>query len=460
MVSISFKTLLDRDKVEGGGPRRSAIHSGNGGDILYSLPTVKALGARHLFLNVYRSPDPNRKLTEEMARELVPLLLAQDYIDRVTVVKAGVPLEDVDPDCIGIDFVLDRFRNADFTHTHLMHAYAQTFGVEIDPNEPFLSVPSAHGDSRPHVVLSLTPRYRALTDEFVRELGLYFDNIVAVGIPDEWRAVSGFDARLETCGDFLELAQLIEQSSLFIGNPSLASAIAEGLKVRRIIDLPSVANAFPIGPRGFILPARRADFFDIARRLCPDNLPICSLYADLNASLQEMKAENEKLRQVAERSAPCLKEIQPSKAATARDVLSLIREAENGRASFVGGFETKLQSDNQTIYLHPGPPGSAEAKAHFEAMQIPGFNAFESDIYVNNEQAEPVCFFFRIYDAHGALLIETSKEVVSATKIHWRFEFAPVYDPVTVELATRMSLAARTERFAWAHFRNPELRMN
>lgn len=230
MISISFRTLLDRTKENSitSTPTKSGIHSGNGGDILYSLPAVKALGIRHLILNVYRGPDPNRKLTAEMAAGLVPLLLAQGYIDRVTVVSAGVPLERVDPDCIEVDYISIAFEQ-DFTQMHLMHAHARALGVDIDPNEPFLAIPpaAAHGDYE--LTVPLTPRYRALTDEFVRELALYFDRILAISIPDEWRSVSGFDA-VRKCNDFLELAELIQHSRLFIGNPSLASAIAEGLK--------------------------------------------------------------------------------------------------------------------------------------------------------------------------------------------------------------------------------------
>jgi hypothetical protein len=460
MVSISFKTLLDESKADAPGDLRSGIHSGNAGDLLYSLPAVRALGVRHLILNVYRAPDPNRKLTRDVAAGLAPLLLAQDYIDRVTIVSAGVPLEGVDPECIGVDCILDRFRNYDFTHTHLMHAHAQALGVEIDPNQPFLSVPDGDTQFRPDVILSLTPRYRALTDEFVRELGLYFENLLALGIPEEWRAISGFDAPVKKCGDFLEMAQWIQQARLFIGNPSLCSAIAEGLKVPRIIDLPSVANAFPIGPRGYVLPARRADFLDIVRHLCPDNLRVNSLYADLNDSLQQLAAENEKLRQIAEWASASLKEVQPRRRLHARDVLSLIREAERGRLTLTGGIEARLEADNQCIYLHPGAPGSGEASARFTNIELAGYNAFEADIHVSNEDSDPVCFIFRLYDAQDELLIESSREVSAATKLRWRVDFPPIYSTATVELATRMADAARSEQFAWSRFRNPELRMD
>lgn len=460
MISIAFKTVLDRAK-EGFDAEtaalKSAIHSGNGGDILYSLPAVKALGVRHLILNVYRAPDPHRKLPEDMAAALVPLLLAQDYIDRVTIVAAGVPLERVDADCIGVDYILDRFREQDFTQMHLMHAYARAFNVEIDPNEPFLSVPAASSVPTHELILSLTPRYRALSDEFVRELALYFDDILAISIPNEWRSISGFDAPVRKCGDFLELAQLIQHSRVFIGNPSLASAIAEGLKARRIVDLPAVANAFPIGPRGYALPTRQADFFDIVHRLYPENPRINTLYSDLNAAVQQLTAENTRLRQVAESAAACLRELAP-RPDVVRDALSLISEAEKGHALLAGGSETRFDLDSPAIYLHPAPPGGIEASARFIGINLAGFGLFDSEIALNNEQSPPVCFLFRLYNSDAELMIESSKEVTGATKLRWQVEFPAIYTSGTVELSTRMGDSATSNEFAWAWFRNPRLR--
>lgn len=92
MVSIKFKTIEDFRKDGAAERPVSGIHSGNAGDVIYSLPTVQKLGIRHLILNVYRDPNPLRSLTEQNARALVPLLLAQEYLDRVTLVSAGVPL--------------------------------------------------------------------------------------------------------------------------------------------------------------------------------------------------------------------------------------------------------------------------------------------------------------------------------------------------------------------------------
>lgn len=458
MISISFKTLSDRSKNGSTAPARSGIHSGNGGDVLYSLPSVRALGVRHLILNVYRARDPNRKLTEEMAEGLVPLLLAQEYIDRVTVVTAGVPLERVEPGCIGVDCILDRFRNENFADMHLMHAHARAVGADIDPNEPFLSVPDNASNDTPDVVICLTPRYRGLTEEFVRELGLYFDNVVAVGIPEEWRSVAGFDGPVRRFDNFLQLAQVIQQARLFIGNPSLCSAIAEGLKVPRVVDLPSVGNAFPIGPRGYILPTRRADFVDIVHRLCPENEVINVLYADLTSAVQQLTTENDKLRRLARTVASSLDELGPASGPTVRDSVSLMREAERGHVVLGGGSDTKVDLETQGIYLHPGPPGSSEASARFLKVNLNGYNVFRSDILVDNEHSQPVCFLFRLYDENGELVFETSRELSGATKTKWRVPFEPIPGTATLELSAKMGDSATSNEFAWAWFRDPQLR--
>ena len=281
MVSIKFKTIEDFGGTGPSAPPVSGIHSGNAGDVIYSLPAVRALGIRHLLLNVYRDPNPLRHLTEENARALVPLLLAQDYVDRVTLVSAGVPLESVDPECIDVDYVLDRFRTQDALHVHLVHAHALAVHAQIDAVSPFLRVPEGAPEAG-EVVLALTPRYRTLTEEFVRDLMLYFDDILILAIPEEWRSVAGIPGRIRKCADYLEMARLIRQARVFIGNPGLASAIAEGLKAPRIVDLPlEPVNAFPIGPNGYILPAGRAEFVDIVRRLCGDQPRVASLYSDL-----------------------------------------------------------------------------------------------------------------------------------------------------------------------------------
>jgi hypothetical protein len=450
MVSIKFRTIEDFPKSGRAAAPVSGIHSGNAGDIIYSLPSVRALGIRHLILNVYRDPDPLRRLTERNARALAPLLLAQEYVDRVTLVTAGVPLESVDPKCIDVDYVLDRFRNEDAGHVHLMQAHANALHAEIDANAPFLHVPAGTPEAS-EVVLALTPRYRALTDEFLRDLMLYFDDILILAIPDEWRSVAGIPGRVRQCADFLEMARLIQQAGVFIGSPSLASAIAEGLKAPRIVDLPlEFPNAFPIGPNGYVLPGGRAEFVDIVQRLCGGRPRMASLYSDLLRSLEAQASENRGLRCAMGAG---------SWHAPVGSLLPLIGESSAGPITLDGAGWTKLAPEENGIFLHPGPPESAPPRARLEILRLAGHNCFEADLSVDHPDSAPVCFMFHLRDENGVTIRESTREVQPAEPVHWQVTFPRTFSPVRLELSTVLAPGSASPNFAWAWVRNPRLRV-
>ena len=434
MVSIKFRTIDDFRKENTAGPLVSGIHSGNAGDLIYSLPAVRAAGIRHLILNVYQDPSPLRKLTESAARALAPLLLAQDYLDRVTIVAAGVPLESVDPHCIDVDYILDRFRKEDAEHLHLIYAHAKALQVEIDPNLPFLQIPDGTGAGA-EVVLALTPRYRNLSDELVRDLALYFDDILILAIPEEWRTVAGIPGRIRQCADFLEMAQLIQQAGIFIGSPSLASAIAEGLKAPRIIDLPvDLPNAFPLGPKGYVLPEGHEEFVDIVQRLCGDRPRLAKLYSDL-------------LRSQAPIAPP------------GRRILSLVGEENPGRVTLDGGGWSRLAPEEKGVFLHPSAKGSAPPRALFEGLQLAGHNFFEADLSVEHAGSAPVCFLFRLCDEDGQTIQESSREVQPSQPVHWQVAFPRGFSAVTLELSTVLAPGFESPDYAWAWVRNPRFRV-
>lgn len=458
MVSIKFQTLVDYQKEGASDHLPSAIHSGNGGDIIYSLPTVKTLGIRHIILNVYRSPDPLRKLAEEMARSLAPLLLAQDYLDRVTIVSAGVPLERVDPGCIDVDYVLDRFRLEDISSLHLIQAHARAMQVDVDPNEPFLSVPENNGENSPELALSLTPRYRVLTEEFVRELTLYFEDMIILAVPEEWRAVSGIPGRIRKCQDFLQMAQLIQRARLFIGNPSLPSAIAEGLKVQRLVDLPlDLPNAFPIGPHGYVLPASREQFLNLAQRLRGKSPRLSLLYGDLKSSLEKLAVENRELKRSVESAANSLRQCNGRPEEREGNCIWLVEEAGNGKVTLTGGLSPRVDSAAGGIYLHPQAAGAPAAQAKFTGLELTGQNCFETDLAIDHEHSEPVRFYFRICDESGSLLVESWRELSAATTVRWNVLFPRTVCRASLELSTMMSPSATSEQHAWAWFKRPRL---
>ena len=52
--------------------------------------------------------------------------------------------------------------------------------------------------------------------------------------------------------DFLQLANMIRSCRLFIGNQSFPYALAEAMKVRRVLELdPSTPNVVPCGGEGY-----------------------------------------------------------------------------------------------------------------------------------------------------------------------------------------------------------------
>ena len=170
--------------------------------------------------------------------------------------------------------------------------------------------------------------------------------------------MAGIPGRVRKYADFLEMAQLIQQARIFIGNQSLAAAIAEGLKAPRIIDLPiEPCNAFPIGPKGYVLPAVRAEFVAIVHRLCGDRPRLASLYSDI-------------LRAVASQtSGSC--EPRPE---TGVGALSLIGAVDAAQFTLEGGGWTRLSAEENGVFLHPGPEENSPARALFDRLRLAGQN--------------------------------------------------------------------------------------
>jgi len=96
-------------------------HSGDLGDIIYSLPLIRSLGGGILYLNpgkplpVPIDGIPTRKFTSRKTLGMIrPLLKAQPYLVDVREWNGEE-----------VDYELDRFRNhgLDLMHTNLAEAY-------------------------------------------------------------------------------------------------------------------------------------------------------------------------------------------------------------------------------------------------------------------------------------------------------------------------------------------------
>lgn len=248
-LSEDFKLLWSSES--GGQPGVSAIHGGNAGDVVYSLPTTRVLGVDHYILNVC-DIDPERRLTRETAQALVPLLLVQPGIKQVSIVANSIPLEKVEK-IEGITHILDRFRLREAKQKSIPHCHARAFGFELDLSDVWLRINKAPQRQK-HLVLALTRRYRAFGLQYWHQLLHGIGPILFLGLPAEYECAAGLNAKCYTCRDLLEMARVIFGAAVFLGNQSLGFAIAEGLKVPRLLErFPAIPNVQPDRPWGYVL---------------------------------------------------------------------------------------------------------------------------------------------------------------------------------------------------------------
>jgi hypothetical protein len=197
------------------------FHSGDLGDVLYALPSIRELGTGDLYLN---SRPWTAKMTEQRAAVLRPLLEAQDYVGQVF--HGDAPTDEY---CVNFA----TFRNGGlFYGVNLMELQSDWVNANASP-EPWLKVsPSVRASGR--VVCHRSPRYHNpyfRWDLIGEALGT---KMLFVGMPhevEELRRVTKVHADYAITHDYLELAKLIAGADLFIGNQSSPMALAIGLGV-------------------------------------------------------------------------------------------------------------------------------------------------------------------------------------------------------------------------------------
>lgn len=229
-------------------------HSGNAGDIIYSIPTALAIAGNakihyHLSLGmkgIYgKSPHPlgNAMLNEKMVAMLSPLLTAYPQIASCTIYQPA--------DTIDIDLDLVRSHPVNMGAGHIARWYFHVFAVNADLGKPWLF---ANPDTslKDTIVIARSQRYRqpGIDYSFLKK----YPNLLFVGVEEEWKEMQQVLPGIiyRPVKDFLELAQVIAGSRLFIGNQSFPFSIAEGLKAKRLLEVFWRApNVIPEGPTGF-----------------------------------------------------------------------------------------------------------------------------------------------------------------------------------------------------------------
>jgi hypothetical protein len=195
-------------------------HSGATGDIIFSLPTIKAMGGGKLWIT---------KFHKQRAESIKKLIEVQPYITEV---------EWTDQEVDAID--LDKFRKHAGHHLNLVeaHFHGQQIPVDKSWKEGWLTLPEDINiiNGIKYSVINRTTNYYDPNCNWTKEveyLKSISDEVFFIGYPEEWiifKTAFNTDVRYLPC-DFLEGAYLIKKATMFTGCYSAWSTIAMGLGI-------------------------------------------------------------------------------------------------------------------------------------------------------------------------------------------------------------------------------------
>lgn len=217
---------------------KSFKHSGQSGDLMYSLAAIKSFEQEsNLYLNLNvksnlyqgaKNPLGDVFLNQKMFDFMYPLLINQTYLKNVEVYTSQK-----------IDVDLDQFRNQPINPAmgSLTKRYFYFIHNYIDLSMPWITVNDKIEELSDKILVCRSERYRneSINYAFLRTL----NNIVFCGLDDEWNDFKKWvpNSQRIIAKDSLELATYINSCKFFIGNQSLSFSIAESLKKDRLLEV-------------------------------------------------------------------------------------------------------------------------------------------------------------------------------------------------------------------------------
>ncbi|HEY9003863.1 MAG TPA: hypothetical protein VIM89_21080 [Mucilaginibacter sp.] len=232
------------------------IHSGNSGDIIYSLPIAKKLSEMtskpvNFLLKLDERmhlppgdshPLNNVMLNQAMSSNLIPLLKSQHYINEAEIYNGQQ---------IHLNLSLFREAGLELDKGNIARWNFYTTGINADLSKPWINV-QPDQEFKDSIVLARSSRYNnpLINYSFLAD----HDEVVFVGVKQEYDRMKKSLPKLywHKVNDFLELAKVISGSKLFIGNQSFPFSVAEGLKTVRLLEVyHRVPNVIPEGENGY-----------------------------------------------------------------------------------------------------------------------------------------------------------------------------------------------------------------
>jgi len=246
-----YNQILEIQKKIENNKELSFLHSGQLGDLIYSLATIKELSKSHkckLYIQIdkpmpldYNDSSKKVFISKRSGDLILPLLRNQDFLETVKIYEDEK-----------IDINLDLFRDIPISLSfYSTRWFSHLAGININVENTFLSA-KPHNLIKNKIVIHRSPRYRNpyINYKFLNNT----KNLLCIGLEDEFKNLKKEINNLEfhDCKDFLEMAEIIKASKFYIGNMSFQYIMAEGLKIPRLLEAsPDFPVVFPVGPNAF-----------------------------------------------------------------------------------------------------------------------------------------------------------------------------------------------------------------
>lgn len=221
-------------------------HSGDLGDIIYSLPFIKALGGGVLILSSdYHDMEIRSPMTLTKAEMINSLLIGQEYIFdvRCTPNKPS----DIDVDLNQFRKIFIDWGNQKFTEDEvvvirkktLTQLYREMLNPNISPDfdtHKWLHYKEKIVIDEKPIIINKTERYPREGFPWAKLVNEYGKKMLFVGSQHEYNLFIKKYGYVDfyITKSYLTLAHVINGAKLFIGNQSFPYSLAEGMKVNTI----------------------------------------------------------------------------------------------------------------------------------------------------------------------------------------------------------------------------------
>jgi hypothetical protein len=199
----------------------NAFHSGCIGDIIYSIPTMQALGVTTLYVD-------DRPWTK-------PIVSRIGLFSRL-IEAQGIAVKKHERENIDVD--LSTYRNGGMAYgDNISNRVARWAGVKIDLSKPWIKS-GKNNYAAGKIIVSRGARWHGEFFPWREIVDMFSGDIMFIGHTDEYDDFCnefGKVERLHTI-DLYDVAEAISGASLFIGNQSSPNAIANALHAPSIVE--------------------------------------------------------------------------------------------------------------------------------------------------------------------------------------------------------------------------------